>query len=570
MKSSAIIRIRILGILIVLGAMILLSKLYLVQIVQSQFFTDRADRQHTSPGAVIFSRGKISFTDKAGILVSAATLTNGYVLAINPKVLKDANAAYEAINAIYPIDRATFFEKAAKTTDPYETLDLKVPGDAGDKIDALKIPGVVLQSTRWRFYPADRLGSHVLGFVGYDGNTLTGRYGLERYYNDVLSRDDSGAYKNFFAQIFSDIKSSLSEKTFGGEGDLVTSIEPSVENFLTDELHKVMEKYQSDLSGGIIINPANGEIYAMAVLPDFNPNSYEKETGTRVFVNPLVEDVFEMGSIIKPLTMAAGLDTGAVTPLTTYNDTGSITLNSKKISNFDGKARGVVPMQEVLNQSLNLGAAFVESKIGNARFAEYMKNYGLGDETGIDLPNEGKGLIKNLESPRDVEYATASFGQGIAITPIETVRALSSLANGGNLITPHVVKEIRYRYGLTKTLSYGDGTRILKPETSDTITRMLVNVVDTALLHGQARNPNYSVAAKTGTAQIANPGGGGYYTDRYLHSFFGYFPAYKPRFLVFLYTVNPKNVQFASETLTQPFLETSKFLISYYNVPPDR
>src|SRR3989344_8068376 len=156
------------------------------------------------------------------------------------------------------------------------------------------------------------------------------------------------------------------------------------------------------------------------------------------------------------------------------------------------------------------------------------------------------------------------------MTPIATVRALAALGNGGKLVTPHVVTEIEYESGLTKTLSYPPDRQVLKAETSEEITRMLVEVTDTALLGGTLKLPNYSIAAKTGTAQIANPSGGGYYEDKFLHSFFGYFPAYEPQFLIFLYTVEPKGVPFASQTLARPFMDIAQFLINYYEIPPDR
>ena len=156
------------------------------------------------------------------------------------------------------------------------------------------------------------------------------------------------------------------------------------------------------------------------------------------------------------------------------------------------------------------------------------------------------------------------------MTPIETTRALATIGNGGVLITPHVVDSITSRIGLSKKIVYNKGKQILKPETSEMVTRMLVRVVDEALVGGTAKLPRYSIAAKTGTAQRAKANGRGYYEDRYLHSFFGYFPAYDPQFLVFLYTVNPKGVKYASQTLTVPFMDTAKFLLNYYEIPPDR
>ena len=227
-------------------------------------------------------------------------------------------------------------------------------------------------------------------------------------------------------------------------------------------------------------------------------------------------------------------------------------------------------MQTVLNQSLNTGVSFIVKTMGKDRFREYFKALKFGNETGVDLPNETYGLINNLNSPRDVEYATASFGQGIALTPIATVRALSALGNGGKLITPHIAKRIEYQDGTYKDITYPEGDQVWSEETSEEISRMLTTVVDEALGGGKVKLEHYSIAAKTGTAQIADNENGGYYEDRFLHSFFGYFPAYEPEYLIFLYTVEPKGVQYASETLTSPFMELTKFLINYYNVPPDR
>jgi stage V sporulation protein D (sporulation-specific penicillin-binding protein) len=245
-------------------------------------------------------------------------------------------------------------------------------------------------------------------------------------------------------------------------------------------------------------------------------------------------------------------------------------LNGSKISNYDGKARGVVEMQQILNQSLNVGAAFVEQQVGNSEFAKYFLKLGLGEETGIDLPNETYGLVSNLKSPRDLEYATASYGQGIALTPIGTVRALSSLANGGMLINPHLVKKIDYESGFSNELTYDNSKRVFREESITSLNKMLIEVVDDALLGGTMKSDDYTIAAKTGTAQMAKEDGRGYHDDKYLHSFFGYFPATRPEFLVFLYIIDPKEIKYASHTLTAPFMDIFKFLVNYYEVEPDR
>jgi cell division protein FtsI/penicillin-binding protein 2 len=208
--------------------------------------------------------------------------------------------------------------------------------------------------------------------------------------------------------------------------------------------------------------------------------------------------------------------------------------------------------------------------MGKDSFRDYFMSLKLGSESGVDLPNEAYGLVDNLNSPRDVEYATASFGQGIALTPIAVTRALATLGNGGKLVTPHLVKEIRYDDGEVKEIRYPEGTQVFKPGTSEEISRMLSIVVDDALRGGDVALPNHTIGAKTGTAQIADPVNGGYYDDKFLHSFFGYFPAYDPKFIVFMYTVEPNGVKYASETLTTPFMDITKFLINYYSIPPDR
>ena len=205
------------------------------------------------------------------------------------------------------------------------------------------------------------------------------------------------------------------------------------------------------------------------------------------------------------------------------------------------------------------------------KLRDYLLSYGIKNKTGIDLPNETSGLVSGImTSPRDIEYANAAFGQGIAMTPMEITRALASLGNGGNLVIPHVVKYIKYDDGTKKEMIYPTVPTKISKETAEEITRMLVTVMDKSLKGGLAKFDHYNVAVKTGTAQVANLVDGGYYEDRHTHSFFGYFPAYDPKFIVFLYAVNPKGVPYASQTWADPFLDITKFLLNYYEVPPDR
>ncbi len=566
-------RLRIIAVSVLLVGALFIARLYFLQIIHGEDFVKEADSQYVATLPNLYERGTIYFHEKDGRLGAAATVNSGYIVAINPKEILNKEKTYAAIAAIIPIDHNEFIAKASKKDDPYEEIAQRISRASADQLEAAKLPGVHLFRQTWRYYPGKTLAAQLIGFVGYKGDILTGRYGLESYYNDVLNRKGENLYVNFFAELFMNLSETLFDRSKQEEGDLVLTVEPTVQAFLESELEKVMSDWNSDLAGGIIMDPKTGAIYALANNPTFDPNEYGKVKNPAVFGNPAIENVYEMGSTVKPLTMAAGIDAGVVSANTTYNDTGHTTLNNKTFGNHDGKGRGPgTTMQRVLNDSLNTGVAFVVSKLGNQRFAEYMLNhFSLGDETGIDLPGERQGLVANLSSTRDIEYATASFGQGIAMTPINIIAALASLGNGGYTVSPHVVDEIRYTSGKVKKISPNPPERVLKQETSEEITRMLVAVVDKALLGGTVKIPEYSIAAKTGTAQMSNPDGGGYYDDRYLHTFFGYFPAYDPKFIVFLYTAYPKNgATFASHTLTHPFIRITKFLLHYYDIPPDR
>ncbi|MDP3661727.1 MAG: penicillin-binding protein 2 [bacterium] len=566
MNFDATRRIRFIGWCVLGAALFIAARLYFLQVVRAEEFVMRADRLYAENSASLFNRGSIFFTEKDGEQVVAASQKNGFVLALDATKLTDAEAAYQSLNPLIPLSRAEFFARAEKSTDSYEELAHRLTQEAADAITALEIPGVIIARERWRFYPGGARAAHAIGFVGYDEDRIVGRYGLERYYEDVLGKTHQSPYKNFFAELLEAVRGGASARS----GNVVTSIEPSAQSYVEQTLRATADRFSSRETAGIVMNPNTGEIIAMAAVPSFDLNNFQKEKDWRVFVNPLIENVYEFGSIMKPLTMAAGIDIGAVTPETTYDDKGFQELNGKTFYNFDKKARGRVSMQEVLNQSLNTGAAFVALKMGTDQFAQYLLSFGIGDETGVDLPNEASGLVDNLKSPRQIEYATASFGQGVATTPIAMTRALSALANKGELPNPHIATRLSYDLGTFSSPSFGESKRVLATETVEQVTKMLVKVVDTALLGGSKKLEHWSVAAKTGTAQMAKPVSGGYYEDRFLHSFFGYFPAYEPRFIVFLYTVEPKGVSFASHTLTDPFFDIAKFLLNYYAIPPDR
>lgn len=544
--------------------------LYSTQILHGKEYAAKAHKQYVRPTTAVFDRGSIFFAAKDGSHPAAATLTTNYSIFMNPKLIKDPIGTYQALSQYLKLDQEQFIKKASLVDDPYEEIAKKIDPLIAQSISTMSLVGIGISKENSRSYPGEKLAAHELGLIGENEGSIKGRYGLENSYESILTRPATASGANVFAQLFTGIRDSVFSDSTSEYGDIVTTIEPTVQGYLEKTLEKTRTEWNSDEIGGIIMDPHTGNIVAMASLPNFDPNNTSDVKDPAVFSNSLVESSYEMGSIMKPLTIATGLDSGVITPNWTYDDTGTMTLSGKKISNFDGKARGVVPVQEILSQSLNVGAATVALKVGKDVFAQYFTSFGLGNKTGIDQPNETSGLASNLKSGRDIEIATIAYGQGIAISPIAITRALSVLANNGKIVQPHLVQEIDYVDGSKKEIKSNVDSSVLKAKSVEDVTRMLVKVVDVALRKGELKMEHYSVAAKTGTAQIADPSTKGYYPDRYLHSFFGYFPAYNSKFIVFLYQKYPKGAQYASETLAEPFNDLTKFLIDYYNIPPDR
>ncbi len=584
-------RIRLLAIAFILVAIVLIFKLYIVQVVRHDNYVALGDRQYIKKNSNIVDRGSIFFTKKDGSHVAAATMKDDYTLYINPKsfytfVKSDKNINKQSEEQLIADTKSKilntlklnedkkrileekFIKIQAKKNDVYLELVKGLSEDEQKQIRDLKLDFLGLGKEKKRYYPGNELASNVIGTIGFKGDELAGRYGLEKYYENILNRADK-AYSNFFVDLFAGAKKVITDKS-QMEGDIYTTIEPVVQKELENKIREIHNKQNSDLTGAIVMNPYTGEIIAMAKVPTFSHND-ESAFPIEYYKNDIVESSYEMGSIIKSLTMAMGIDTDKVHADSKYNDEGFIKVKDRTIHNFDKKGRGYIPMQEALSQSLNTGLVYISRLVGNDVMTKYFYSFGMNKKTNIDLPNESAPLTSNLEKG-DVEHATVSFGQGIAMSPIGTIRALSVVANGGYVVSPHIVNKIKYEIGGFKEIKPEDLTKqtpVLKPATIDEIRSMLVYNVDHSLLNGKRKNPRYTIAAKTGTAQVASETGG-YIDGKSIHTFIGFFPAYKPQFIVFIYTVDPKNSGYASESLANPFLDLSDFLISYYEIPADR
>ena len=562
-------RIRLVFAIVLAGAALIIARLFFLQVVSGEYYKTQASRQQNFSQILTPRRGEIYLSDRKGNTLSLASTKEGYLLFINPQKIKEPEAVLAKLNPLVPLERENFLKRAAKTGDPYEVVAHRLDRAAALAIEELEIEGVGIVPEEWRTYPLKSLAAHVVGFLGYKDDELIGRYGLEHYFEDELRGNDGYLDADLSAGgVLLELGKNLFEPPEEGH-DLVLTIDPNVQVFFEKKLKSIQEKWNPSRGGGIILDPQTGKILALAAFPSFDPNTYGETQDLATFINPMVENIFEFGSVFKPLTMAAALNERVLTPQTTYFDKGYLILDGYKIENFDQKGRGETTMQKVLEESLNTGAAFAAGKLGKENMRKYFTAYGLGEKTGVELPGEVAGNLSNLSSKRDVEYATASFGQGVSATPLEFARAVAALANSGKLMKPYLVERI-VRPGREDVITEPEVAReVLTPETSETISKMLVKVVDDALLGGTVKFKRFTAAAKTGTAQIPLKDAKGY-SEEYLHSFFGWAPGFDAKFLVFLYMEKPQGVRYASQSLGPSWAEIMQFLLTYYEVPPDR
>ncbi len=549
----------------------ILSILFLLQVVRGDEYRSIITQNYIGGVDKTPVRGSILFKTKDGLTSSGVFSTQGFSIAVEPsRVTLSPDTLIETLQEVgIPVDEDGI-RNALQLNRPYVPLNIRITREEREILNEKGVRGLVYEPIRWRTYPWGTLAAHILGFAGPSiDEVFKGHYGLEKYHNYRLA-GDKNKHVNSFANVLLNLREDIQEYP----ANIVTTIDPNIQLSLEKELSTIAEKWGGTKTTGIIVDPVSGKIFALASNPTYDPSAYNEIDDFSVFVNPIVEERYELGSILKPLTIAMGIDSGLLSKQFKYNDyTGSRTIDTHTIYNFDKKGRGSdIDIQSILSNSLNTGIAVIVEEIKPSTLVNYVGELELGSETGVDLPGEISSDVRNLvQSPRLIEAVTAGYGHGIALTPIATVRALSSIANGGTLNHPHITESVNEN---GKTVRIGreeiKQKRVFDERTTRYVTDLLVHVVDEALLGGTVKNERYRIAAKTGTALLVNSKEGGYYDDRVLHSFFGYFPAYDPQFLIFLLTVDPKEVRYASETLTAPFIRLTDSLINYYRIPPDR
>lgn len=574
--SNQDVRLEIFRYAVVAFAGVIVLKLVFLQIFQHGFYEALASGQHELFQELIPERGSIYVHDfKDETLVPVAINQQLAFVYADPRLIEDPEDVAEAIGEIFGYEEEqinALEERLDQPEDPYEPIAREVDDKTLDKILAFEFDGIHYTRESSRLYPEPEMSGHVMGFLGTNKDgSLSGKYGIEGYFEEEL-RGTQG-----FLRAERDIAGRLiavAEREYEPAQDgshIVLTLDRTIQYKACSSLKEAVEKHGADGGSVVIVNPSTGQILAMCGVPDYDPNVYNEVESINVFNNPAIFQAYEPGSIFKPLTMAAAIDVGAVTPKTTFVDTGSVLVDDwpKPIGNAQGKVYGEVDMTQVLEDSINTGMIFSMRAAGMETFIEYVKAFGFGVPTNITLDTESVGTIASLDLGSEIYAATASFGQGITVTPLQIAMAYAALANGGVLKTPHIVDEIHHPDGTIQTIPPRDVAQVIDPKTARTVAAMLVSVIEHG--HGsKAGVPGYYIGGKTGTAQVAKTDGIGYEEDNTIGSFAGFGPVEDPKFAMVVRIDNPKDVVWAESTAAPLFGEIAEFLLQYFEVPPIR
>ncbi|MFA7385957.1 MAG: penicillin-binding protein 2 [Candidatus Paceibacterota bacterium] len=521
------------------------------QVLKYEYYRAMAQGQQKKFQSFLGERGEIFF--KGGEIIATNADTKKLILL--PEEVEDKKNVSLKLSSILEIEEDQIFEKIENAFSPVSVKN-GLTNQEIEEIEKTDISGIYTIEERKRFYPQRTMASQVVGFLGGENK---GQYGLEGHYEEFLKGEEILKENNFL---------STEQASLRG-GSLILSLDYNIQFMAMNFLNKAKEEL--DIEGGTIIvtNPKTGAIMAMADFPTFDLNEYSKVKDSSVYRNSAVQDFFEPGSVFKPITMAGAIDQNKINPETQYLDTGEVWIGGRVLKNYGNKSFGKVTMTEVLEKSINTGAVFAGDAMGKDLFLKYLEDFGFFQRTGIDL--QGEALFENAEFKKgyDVNYATASYGQGIYITPIQLVRAFSSFANEGKITNPYIVEKT-IKNGKVETVKTSAEKQVISAETASKVTTMLVNVIEKGF-GKSARIPGYYLAGKTGTSQIPWPALGidkRGYSEKTWQSFIGFAPAFNPQFLIFIKLDNPK-AKTAEYSAMPIFRDLAEYIIGYMQIPPD-
>lgn len=491
---------------------------------------------------------------------------NGYVLAANEpryavlidKTSADLEAPARDLPPMIGLTPEEYWERV-NTKDLVEVpLARDLPPEVMQRIRDKEYRGVITRAYWKRTYPEGALAAHVLGFVNEE---QTGFYGLEGQYNELL---------NGTTLTTTDVPQ------MRPGADLVLTLDRTVQAIAEEELARGLADTGAESGTIIVMQPKTGEILALAVAPGFDPNKYLEliDSEPKRFIDQAISNHYEPGSTFKIFTLAAALDLGLVTPQTTYNDTAYIEIGGQLIFNWDRAAHGTVDMVEMMARSLNVGAATLAMQMGQQNFYRYLRAFGIGKRTGVDLQAEAAGELRTRDdNPGTIDgrpgwsegdLGTNAFGQGVSTTPMQMIAAVAAVANDGVMVQPHLVKQI---VGVDRTIEAKVVPigRPITPQTARTLTDVLVEVVDREVAFAQVAG--YRIAGKTGTAQIPVPGG--YDNEHTIASFIGYGPADNPQLIILVKLDRPTSSPWGSETAAPVFKRVASRLFALLDIKPD-
>ncbi len=559
-------RISIVMTIIVILSFLVIGKLFIIQIMQNDYYTALAKNQHWLIKEIPAKRGIIFAKDKySQDPFPMAMNTTRYLVYAIPAQIKDPKDIALKLDPILEMSSEDIEDKISNKKDVYVRLKRKLSKEKIEEIENLELEGISFQSENLRSYPEGKLASCILGFVDAEGN---GKYGIENYFDDDL-KGETGVLKT--ERDIQGIQILVGQENLYSSSDgndyiltIDRTIQYKVESILKDHI----ERHGAKSGNAIVLDPNTGAVLAMVCYPTFDPNLYYEQEDYQIFENTNISSVFEPGSIFKPIAMAAGLDLEKISPDTTHYCKGSVQVGVERIYTADRKAHGTESMIEVLKESCNVGIIFVIRQIGGEQFYNYLKKFGFSEPTGIELSGEISGDIKDISEWKEINFATASFGQGIAVTPLQMITSFAAIANGGKLMRPYIVDEVIFpqEQKESKKTEPKIISEVIAEDKAETLKAILVSVVERG--HGyQAKVPGYRVAGKTGTAEIPDEEGG-YAIGKNIGSFIGFGPVDDPQFVVMVKIDEPKGVDWAESTATPAVGEILEWLFNYYQIFP--
>jgi stage V sporulation protein D (sporulation-specific penicillin-binding protein) len=578
-SSSTDGRFAILSALMIIAAGVIILRLFFLMIMQHGFYVALAQGTQEIYAKLVPERGDIFVQDsRTGEEYKLAINADYFVVFADTRLIETDKVADQVtlkLAEVFEYDdekKLKLFVKLNKRDDPYEPIEQKVPQATVDLLREADLPGIGFIRRSYRYYPEANLASHVVGFLGKDddGRREKGRYGVEGYWDKELagsggflegSRTASGRWISLAAKSFEPAENGA---------DFLLTIDRTLQFKACERLREGMEEFKASSAALVMMDPNTGAIVAMCSFPDFDPNVYNEVESIQTYNNTAIFTPYEPGSIFKPIAMAAALNEEKLQPDSPFYDSGSKSgVCDRTIRNADSKIYEDTDMSGVLENSINTGMVYVVEQVGKKLFKEYIENFGFGVREGLELDSERSGTLNSLSINKadkvDCYTATASFGQGITATPLQMVASFAAIANGGSLLKPYIVDEIRFSDGRTEKTKKTVIREVITSRASQLLSGMLVNVVDSGHA-GRAKVDGYYVAGKTGTAQIAGRGG---YTDETNHSFVGFAPVDDPKFVMIVKYEKPQR-RFSASTAANIFGDIARFALQYYQVAPTR